>query len=58
MVDYNVVVFNAEIDSCMRGTVVEFSLYIPEVRGSNPRRATSLRKCKKSVTIEYHCDIL
>ena len=42
---------------CSRGVVVELSLYMPEVRGSNPRRATSLRKCK-SVTMVYHCDML
>ena len=38
--------------------IFKFSLYMPEARGSNPRCAISLRKCKKSVTIAYHCDML
>ena len=44
--------------SSLRVAGVEVSFYMPEVRGSNPRRAPSLRKCKKSVTITYHCDML
>ena len=45
-------------NSVTRSALVESWFYMPEVRGSNPWHAISLGKCKKNVTIEYHCDML